>query len=277
MAIDFKNLMIRTVSGAVLVATIIVSILWCNWSFLVVFGLIAVMLSEEFITLINHRDTVFIPVITLSLTSTLPFLALNLRQVAPVVSGVLFALYPLCLIGLFIAELYRRKPNPFADWACIAYTQLYVAMPLMSLNLIVNHNGVRTPWLLLALFIFIWVNDTFAYLTGCTFGKHRLFERISPKKSWEGFVGGNIFTLVAAVVVARFVPQPSLLEWFIFAEIVVVFGTFGDLVESLLKRIMQVKDSGTAIPGHGGWLDRFDSLLFAAPAIAVYLYVLNLI
>jgi phosphatidate cytidylyltransferase len=130
------------------------------------------------------------------------------------------------------------------------------------------------PYILLALFITIWVNDTGAYLVGITLGKHRLFERISPKKSWEGFFGGAIFALISGYVFSLLITEINLIEWLIFSEIVVVFGTFGDLIESLIKRTVHVKDSGNLIPGHGGLLDRFDSLLLAAPAIFIYLSIL---
>jgi phosphatidate cytidylyltransferase len=118
------------------------------------------------------------------------------------------------------------------------------------------------------------VNDTFAYLTGVTFGKHRLFERISPKKSWEGFVGGGLAALLSGYVFSLIIPEISLIQWLIFSEITVVFGTFGDLIESLIKRTVHVKDSGNIIPGHGGLLDRFDSMLLAAPSVFIFLWFL---
>jgi len=124
---------------------------------------------------------------------------------------------------------------------------------------------------LLAVFVTIWVNDTGAYLFGITFGKHRLFERVSPKKSWEGFFGGALSALALGYVFSLIIPEISLVECLLFSEIIVIFGTFGDLIESLMKRTVEVKDSGNAIPGHGGLLDRFDSMLLAAPVIFIYL------
>ena len=118
------------------------------------------------------------------------------------------------------------------------------------------------------------MNDTGAYVVGVTFGKHRLFERISPKKSWEGFFGGAFFALISGYVFSLIIKDISLINWLIFSEIIVIFGTFGDLIESLLKRTLDVKDSGNVIPGHGGLLDRFDSMLLAAPAIYLFLTVL---
>jgi len=125
--------------------------------------------------------------------------------------------------------------------------------------------------MLMAVFVTIWVNDTGAYVFGVTLGKHRMFERVSPKKSWEGFIGGGLTALLSGYVFSLIVPEISLIQWLIFSEIVVIFGTFGDLLESLMKRTIHVKDSGDVIPGHGGLLDRFDSMLLVAPAIFIYL------
>ena len=144
------------------------------------------------------------------------------------------------------------------------------------LNVLAYHTGgpesisQYNPILPLSIFIFNWVNDTGAYCTGMLFGKHRLFERISPKKSWEGSVGGAVFSIIAAMVMAHFFPfmTPGL--------VTVVFGTWGDPTESLMKRTLGIKDSGNILPGHGGMLDRFDSTLMAVPAAVVYLYILSL-
>ena len=145
-----------------------------------------------------------------------------------------------------------------------------VALPFSLLNFILFINGLQ-PYILLAVFATIWVNDTGAYLVGVSIGKHRLFERISPKKSWEGFVGGALAALISGYLFSIYIPEINLINWLIFSEIIVVFGTYGDLMESLVKRTVDVKDSGTIIPGHGGLFDRFDSMLLAAPVIFIYL------
>ena len=133
-----------------------------------------------------------------------------------------------------------------------------------------------TPMLPLSVFIFLWASDSGAYLVGSLIGKHRLFERISPKKSWEGSIGGGVLALVAAWALWYFFPIMSLWQWIGMALVVVVFGTWGDLVESLLKRQLGIKDSGHILPGHGGILDRFDSSMLAVPAVVIYLYTLSL-
>lgn len=156
-------------------------------------------------------------------------------------------------------------------------SQLYIAVPFSIIPcLAFSNNGF--VWIYpLAIFLFLWTNDTGAYCFGTLFGKHRLFERISPKKSWEGSIGGGVLSLVVASVVAYFDQSLNLWQWLGFALVVVVFGTWGDLVESLLKRQLGIKDSGNILPGHGGMLDRFDSSLLAIPAVAVYLYFLSIV
>jgi phosphatidate cytidylyltransferase len=149
-----------------------------------------------------------------------------------------------------------------------------VSLPFALLNNILYFNEEWNPYLLLAVFIIIWVNDTFAYLVGSTLGKHRLFERISPKKSWEGFVGGAVAALGAGYVLSLFIIDLAWWQWLIFSLLVVVFGTFGDLMESFIKRSVKVKDSGRLIPGHGGLLDRFDSMLLVVPIIYFYLLLI---
>lgn len=178
--------------------------------------------------------------------------------------------FPLVLL-ILIAELYRKSETPFQNCAFTVFASVYVAMPF-AFYLALGFVGATFSFTLpLALLLLIWANDTGAYLFGVTWGKHRLFERHSPKKSWEGFVGGLLTAFVAAWLLSTYFTNISLTHWLAIAVITGVFGTLGDLVESMLKRSLNIKDSGSFLPGHGGLLDRFDSLLFAAPL--VYLYV----
>ena len=183
-------------------------------------------------------------------------------------------------------ELYLKRLNPMNNWAFSLMSQLYVALPFALLSVLAFHRNTvisdSSPIsfnaiLPLSVFIFNWSNDTGAYCTGMLFGRHRLFERISPKKSWEGSIGGGIISILVSLVMAHFFPFLSVLQWIGFALVVVVFGTWGDLVESLLKRQLGIKDSGNILPGHGGMLDRFDSTLLAVPAVVLYLYTLTLL
>lgn len=183
---------------------------------------------------------------------------------------------------MMITELYLKKKNPIGNWAYSMLSQLYVALPFALLNVLAFHNSPETssvtynPILPLSIFVFIWLSDTGAYCVGSLIGKHRLFERISPKKSWEGSIGGGIFSIASSFAFAHFFPFMQTGEWAGLAIVVVIFGTWGDLTESLMKRQLGIKDSGNILPGHGGMLDRFDSALMAIPAAVVYLYALTM-
>ena len=161
-------------------------------------------------------------------------------------------------------------------------SQLYIALPFSLLNVLAFRStgyDIQYTYLIpLSVFVFLWINDTGAYLCGSLLGKHKLFPRISPAKSWEGSIGGAVFVLAAAYAISYFVDQTMLTmpEWLGLGLVVVVFGTWGDLVESLFKRTLGIKDSGDILPGHGGMLDRFDSSLLAIPAAVIYLYTLSL-
>lgn len=280
---DFKNLVTRTVAGVVLVAVIIAATIWSPYSFGLLFMLISLLATQELLKLLTKRTTF------LGGVSAVLFLAIYAEHASMFSERmivIVWVVYGMSLLAAMIGQLWNTKTDPLEAWMHIAYSQIYVALPFALINMIAFFRGQFTPVLVLSMLVFIWANDSFAYLTGSLFGRHRLFERVSPKKSWEGFIGGNLFALVAAYVMS-IVDQPlsnllvghngaslELWQWLVFAQIVVVFGTFGDLVESLLKRRLGVKDSGVAIPGHGGWLDRFDSLIFAAPVVACYLYLL---
>ena len=161
-------------------------------------------------------------------------------------------------------------------------SQMYIVLPLSLINVLAfKHftcfSGEASYYAIpLAMYIFIWANDSGAYLSGVTLGKHKLFPRISPKKSWEGSIGGALLTVAAGVVIAQFYTFMNVWQWIGMALVVVVFGTFGDLTESMIKRHLGIKDSGTMLPGHGGILDRLDSMLFVIPAVVVYLLMLSL-
>ncbi len=199
----------------------------------------------------------------------------------------LFSYAPILLyiMYVFINELYAKREDPFTYAAKVFVGHLYISIPIGILGVIALNDynifsETYSPVLVFALLVIIWVYDTGAFVTGMTFGKHRLFERVSPKKSWEGFFGGFGFALLAAWGVFAILENQvfegignpmSLYEWLGFAAIVVASATMGDLTESLLKRTYGVKDSGKILPGHGGMMDRFDSVFMAAPAAFIYL------
>jgi phosphatidate cytidylyltransferase len=183
---------------------------------------------------------------------------------------------------MMIAELYRKQDNPFDSLAHTFFSILYTALPFSmfpfaafsrtGLNSILPHPGITfSPGIIIGFFILIWANDTGAYLTGMTFGSHKLMERISPKKTWEGFFGGLIIAILAAWFLSGWLGVVDRIHWVFVSMIISVSGTYGDLVESMLKRSTGVKDSGTIMPGHGGFLDRFDSAIISFPL--VYLFI----
>ena len=198
-------------------------------------------------------------------------------------SAVLFLPFVFTLIVIMVRELYFKKPIPINDWVHSLFAVIYIALPFALTSMLAfDIQGPGTgysPVVPVTLFIFLWCNDVGAYCTGCTIGKHKLFERISPKKTWEGSIGGAVLTMIAAFLLHRFLPDwysfMPVWAWIGMALVVVVFGTWGDLIESLMKREMGIKDSGKILPGHGGMLDRFDSALLAIPATVVYLSLIG--
>jgi len=264
-----NNFVKRTLSGFLFVTMIISSILLSRFTFAPFFAIICGWAVFEFHKLTNLQQDIKVnPWIGL-IASVMLFLCSFLYA-----SGVsqyhVYSIYAIYIILVLIFELYQQKVNPIHNWAYFILGQILIALPFSLLNYILFIDKWQ-PMILIAVFATIWVNDTGAYLVGVTFGKHRMFERVSPKKSWEGFIGGAVTALISGYIFSLFIPQISLIYWFIFSEIIVVFGTFGDLMESLLKRTLKVKDSGNVIPGHGGLLDRFDSMLLAAPVVYIYL------
>ena len=267
-----SNFFKRTITGALFVVVLIGSILWHPLSFALLFSVVSVLGLFEFYNLVKVKDIhpqKYIGVIF----GLLIFLAffLNARNYLP--SGVFVLLIP-ATAGIFLLELFRNKPNPFHNIAFTILGILYIAVPIALLNYLVYPDCITltyNPEILIGYFVLIWTSDTGAYLTGISFGKHPLFKRISPKKSWEGFIGGTILTIAVSFVIAHFSHEINLYQWIAVALIIATFGVLGDLVESMLKRSLEVKDSGNFLPGHGGILDRFDSLIISSPFVFTFI------
>jgi len=195
-----------------------------------------------------------------------------------------FIPYLVSIVYLFVSELYLQYENPLNNWAYTVFSQMYIALPLSLISVLGfvgdDHNGIEqyNYALPLSVFLFLWANDSGAYCFGSLFGKHKLFPRISPSKTWEGSIGGGILVLIVAFFLGLSNIQPLMTtpEWIGLGLTVIVFGTWGDLIESLIKRTLKIKDSGNILPGHGGMLDRFDSSLLAIPAAVIYLYTITL-
>ncbi len=177
--------------------------------------------------------------------------------------------------GIFILELFKKSKIPFSN---IAYTFLgliYTIIPFVFFHNIAFLSGSYNYHLALSFLLMLWANDTGAYIFGLNFGRHRLFERHSPKKTWEGFIGGIFTSFLVAFILSYFFKEYNYYEWMGVALLISCFGTMGDLIESMFKRSIEIKDSGSILPGHGGLLDRFDGLFLSAPAVFVYLYLLT--
>ncbi|MBC8051562.1 MAG: phosphatidate cytidylyltransferase [Sphingobacteriaceae bacterium] len=175
-------------------------------------------------------------------------------------------------ISICIVELFRKKEHPFINLAFTYFGILFIVIPFCFFTASAFIQKTFNFHFPLAFMLMLWASDTGAYIFGINFGKHKLFERHSPKKSWEGFFGGLFTSLVAAYTISTQFNDISVFQWCVISLIVVIAGTFGDLFESMLKRSIEIKDSGSLLPGHGGLLDRFDSFLFAAPLVYLYLY-----
>jgi phosphatidate cytidylyltransferase len=266
----FKDLFKRAITGIVFLAVLISAILWNEYSLTILFFVVLVLGIAE-----TNR---MISVPTIHPQILLSGVLAKLMYLLPV--GYLLGFYEMKWIFLIlfvivlipINELYRNFKTPMANISYSLLPAFYIGLPLVALVAIAWSNGTYNPYKVLGLFIVIWVYDTGAYLVGTLFGKHKLFERISPKKTWEGAIGGGIIAVLTAVfLLSKYLPFLSVWQWAMAAVLIVVFGTFGDLSESLLKRSAGVKDSGNILPGHGGILDRFDSALSASVVFWLYL------
>ncbi len=267
-----KNILIRALTGIVYVALVTGGILIGPYTFLCLFSMVIILCLWEFYGLLNDRKKTRINRIEGCLGGLVLFVSVYLYA-ARIFDHSVFIPYIFYVLVAMIIELYRKKEDPITDLAFLFLGQLYIALPFALLNFPAFQAGgeiAYRPLLILSLFVFLWINDSGAYLIGSKFGKHRLFKRISPKKSWEGFWGGFVCALLPAFLFARLDPEIPLLHWIGICVFVVLFGTLGDLFESLIKRTLDVKDSGNALPGHGGFLDRFDSAIFAAYGILLY-------
>ena len=276
-----KNFIQRAITGIIFVAVLIGCIIGGPLPFGLLFAIISGLATFEFCTLVNMENEVDINRNICTLGSVFLFFCFFYYGINPENTGI-FIPYLGLLIYLMVSELYLKKKNPINNWAYSMLSQLYVGLPFALLNVLAFQTDPEVSLSYyqfifpLSIFIFIWLNDTGAYCTGMLFGKHRLFERISPKKSWEGSFGGAIFCIAAALGLATLFPIMPIGKWIGFALTVVVFGTWGDLTESLMKRHLGIKDSGNILPGHGGMLDRFDSAIMAIPAVIFYLYITSL-
>ncbi|MBQ1738575.1 MAG: phosphatidate cytidylyltransferase [Muribaculaceae bacterium] len=275
------NLIKRIFSGVIYIALIVAAILLLDNSpvmYLLVFPLLIVLGISEMVTMAKDDATQSWLVNIIDMLGGVGlFVAFYMHYEGETMQSRALWLLPIAfyLILRTIAQLYRPQQNAVHSLERSFFSLGYVALPVALLNCVMS---ITAPRLLLGVFMFIWLYDTGAYCFGMLLGRHRLFERVSPKKSWEGVIGGIVACLAGAWVTHNwfdeFFQVPDLTTWIGLSLVVAVFATFGDLVESLIKRTVGVKDSGNILPGHGGILDRIDSLLLVAPAVLIYLMLI---
>lgn len=267
-----SNLAQRVITALIGAPLILGGIYYSEWIYFVVFLFICIVSQLEFYKLAGIDGKLplkFWGALCGSLIFTLSFLI----EMKILESSYYFIIFPLAAV-IFLIELYRQsEQKPFSNLAFTFMGIVYVALPFSLLNIISFSGGVYSHELLLGFLLILWASDTGAYFIGTRFGKTKLFERVSPKKSWEGSIGGAIMALAMAFLISQFSTDLQPHQWIVISFIIVIGGTYGDLIESLFKRSIEIKDSGSKLPGHGGFLDRFDGLLLASPFIVFYLKV----
>ncbi len=262
-----QTLVTRSISALVYAVLFITAIYFSLASYIALISIFSAICLWEYSKMVQFKNSLLFLLLPAVIISTILF-------ANQTVLLVLLVITILCSIRL-LYHLYAKEtkyPKLFIEKLDIGIR--YIILPFIFLLLVPIINGKYEPWLIIYILILIWTNDSFAYLTGKKFGKKKLFERISPKKTINGFIGGMIFSMVAGFIIGYNTILFTLTDWIIISIIVSVFGTYGDLVESKFKRQAGVKDSGSIMPGHGGLLDRLDSLIFLAPFVYLYLHFL---
>jgi phosphatidate cytidylyltransferase len=271
-----KNFIQRVAFGTIYLVIIIGSLLISKFAFGFIFLLINLIALYEFYAL-SMASGAYPPVIPSLITGGAAFILAFLVSADMADPRLLLLIIPFIIL-IFILALFSDKPDVMRNTAISFMGIVYVSIPLSVINFLAFPSGndyAYTHRIILGIMTLVWINDSGAYLVGISIGRHRLFERISPKKSWEGAIGGAVLTLICALWLHEIMGALERTDWLFLSLIVSVFGVFGDLTESLFKRSVGQKDSGRIIPGHGGLLDRIDSILFVMPLAAVYLILSN--
>ncbi|HEY5918578.1 MAG TPA: phosphatidate cytidylyltransferase [Chryseolinea sp.] len=268
----YNNLTQRFITGISGSAAIITGVCINEWTYCLVFFIICLFALLEFYKLAGLDGV--IPQKTFGTICGVSIYLLSFFiEKGSISYRYYFLIFPI-VSCVYMIKLYKKfERKPFTNIAFTFLGIFYVAVPFALLNIAAFEGNVYNYEIIFGCLFILWASDTGAYFAGTFFGKRKLFERISPKKSWEGFFGGALLALIFAYGLSEFFHSISLLQWLIIGVIIIIGGTFGDLIESLLKRSIEIKDSGTSIPGHGGFLDRFDGLLISAPFIVAYLEI----
>lgn len=269
---NYSNLTQRIITALLGGALIITAMLYSPVSFWLLFLLIGILTQYEFYKLLGLSGNSPLIIYGTVCGATLNILT-YLIESGQMPFKLYYLIVPILTATFFIKLFKPNDDKPFQNLGFTFLGIIYVAVPFALVNELVIDGEHFKPMIMLGILIILWVNDSGAYFSGTLFGKRKLFERISPKKTWEGFIGGAICSLLASLIFSRFYPEIELWKWLVIATIIFSTGTLGDLVESLFKRSIDIKDSGSIIPGHGGFLDRFDGLLLSLPFILTFLKI----
>ncbi len=272
-----KDIQTRTITGIIFLITVIGSILLHPLAFFALFSVFTIIGLKEFYNLREIKSNPKAGIL-FYLSGFLIYAIIAMAGLGYIQSKYLLLALLIFFLQIII-ELYRKDEPNWRRLGTVFSAIIFVSIPFGIMTSLFytpsfffdTLNYSYQSGTLIGLFVIMWSNDVFAYLVGSKFGKHKLFERHSPKKSWEGSIGGFVFALIAAYILSIFYTHFNIMQWMSMGAIIAVAGTYGDLAESLLKRNAGIKDSGTLFPGHGGVLDRFDAVLFASPFVFVYI------
>lgn len=277
-----KDILIRAASGVVMLVVMLTAMLWSTWSFAALLVAITVGVTWEHLRLSEHcgAQPQKVMAMGIALLVVAPFALLfdsehAITEGVSLMFGMMFVVMIAMLMVLFV-ELFRQRETPIQNVGATILPALQVALPIAMLALLPALGEGYNAWRVVAFFSIIWANDVFAFLVGITLGRHRLCERISPKKSWEGFIGGIVAAMGVALLAAHLLDE-NMTVWAGLGLVSALAAVAGDLVESMFKRAAGVKDSGSIMPGHGGWFDRFDAVLMAAPVAVIYRLMIEIL
>ena len=265
-----RETLIRTASGIIYIVLLIGATLYSSYTFQILFGILMLISIYEYCKLIRIKP--YLPLFTGTLLYSL-FAVLS----KDILTSVLILIPALYFAINLMNLLFKNNMEEMNEDQKLRSVANYVILPFIIIAQIPFEEDFYNPKIIISIFILIWVNDTFAYIVGKSIGKNKLFEAISPKKTIEGFIGGLGFAMLTGLLLAQYYTHQPFLIWVVIAVLVSIFGTIGDLIESRFKRIAKVKDSGTIMPGHGGILDRLDSLIFAAPFVFLFFQIIKYI
>lgn len=277
-----KDILIRAASGVVMLVVMLTAMLWSTWSFAALLVAITAGVTWEHLRLSEHcgAQPQKVMAMGIALLVVAPFALLfdsehAITEGVSLMFGMMFVVMIAMLMVLFV-ELFRQRETPIQNVGATILPALQVALPIAMLALLPALGEGYNAWRVVAFFSIIWANDVFAFLVGITLGRHRLCERISPKKSWEGFIGGIVAAMGVALLAAHLLGE-NMSVWAGLGLVSALAAVAGDLVESMFKRAAGVKDSGAIMPGHGGWFDRFDAVLMAAPVAVIYRLMIEIL